>query len=119
MRIKHSAITSPFYEIAKVVEFDLLLGDDSWSIRIELFRNTESQGRFRCRIWQAELFRIQSTFPSEPRDPRSDELIWVEFSGPKIDRFDDFAAENPDAALEVVLASFKRFLEHTTLEAAE
>jgi hypothetical protein len=120
MRIVHSAITSSIYEVCKVVEFDLQLGDESWPIRIEVLRNTEIQGRFRCRIWQAELFRIQSTFPMGksglPQHHPSDELIWVEFSGPKVNDYYDFPAKDVDAALSTVLKDFETFLEHTTLE---
>jgi hypothetical protein len=120
MKIVHSAITSPIYEISKVIEFDLNLGDESWPIRIEILRNSEIKGRFRSRIWQGEHFRIQSTFPMGddglPRDHPSDELIWVKFMGPSLGDYDDFAAENSDAALAIVLSDFERFLEHTTME---
>ena len=119
MRIAHSAITSPIYELSKVFEFDLCLGDESWPIRIEVLQNG-SPVRFRCRIWQSEFFRIQSTFPQDegglPRDHPSDELIWVRFSGPKLGAYDDFQARDADAALTIVLADFERFLDHTTLE---
>ncbi len=120
MRIQHSAIKSPIYEIIKVVELDLQLGDESWPVRFELFQNTETAGHFRCRIWQAERFRIQSTSPSSPdgtpQDQPSDELILIRFDGPKMDDYEDFTAAGPDAALAAVLRDFGRFLEHTTLE---
>lgn len=120
MKVKHSAVKSPIYEMLKVLELDLQLGDESWPIRFELFRNTEIKGRFRCRIWQAEYFRIQSTFPSsargKPKHPSSDELILIKFDGPKLGDYDDFTAPNADAAMAVVLRDFERFLEHTTLE---
>jgi len=120
MEIRHSAVRSPIYELLKVLELDLQLGDESWPIRFELFRNTDVKGRFRCRIWQAEYFRIQSRFPSGPRGkpkhPPSDELILIKLDGPKIGDYDDFKAPNAEAAMATVLRVFKRFLEHTTLE---
>jgi hypothetical protein len=119
MQIVRSAITSPIYELSKVVEFDLHLGDESWPIRIEILRNTEVQGRFRCHIWQAEHFRIQSTFPSGEGGPLhypSDELVWVRFSGPKLGDYDDFTAKDGDTALAIVISDFGEFLEHTTTE---
>src|SRR5881628_2893795 len=83
----------------------------------------KSRGRFRCRMWQAEYFRIQSSVPSgpdgAPRDEPSNELILVRFSGPKMDDYDDFTAADPGAALATVLRDFSRFLEHTTLQKAE
>lgn len=120
MRIVHSAVTSPIYRLSKIYEFDLCLGDESWPIRIEVLQNTEAPGRFRCRIWQSEFFRIQSTFPQGKdgllRDHASDELVWVKFSGPKLDDYDDFPAQDADVAFAMVLADFEQFLEHTTLE---
>ena len=117
MKIIHSAIKSPVYELVKIVEVDLQLNAEFWPVRFELFRNTEIQGQFRCRIWQAQRFRIQSTFPQNsngsPLDRPSDELIWVEFMG--LDRrYENFAAPSPEAGLESVLADFRRFLEKTT-----
>jgi hypothetical protein len=35
MKIRHSAVRSPIYEILKVLELDLQLGDESWPIRFE------------------------------------------------------------------------------------
>ena len=106
MRIVHSAITSSLCEITKVVEFDLQLGDESWPIRIEVLSNTESRRHFRCRIWQGEFFRIQSTFPTGddglPRDHPSDELVWVRFNGPKLGDYDNFTADDANAALATV-----------------
>ena len=65
MRILHSAITSPIYELAKTFELDIQLGEDSYTLRIELFRNTEKERHFRCHAWQLELFRLTPTFPMD------------------------------------------------------
>ena len=62
MQIAHSAVVSPIYEISKLFEFDLRLGDESWPIRIEVLRNTQATDRFRCRIWQGEFFQNSIDF---------------------------------------------------------
>lgn len=120
MKIKHSGVISPIYKLLKVLELDLQLGDDAWPIRFELFQNTEIRGHFRCRIWQAEHFRIQSTFPmsarGNPKHLPSDELIFIGFDGPEMRDYDDFKAPNASAAMATVFRDFERFLEHTTLE---
>lgn len=121
MQIKHPAIQSPVFELSKTIEFDLHVRDECWPIRIEVFLNTETAGRFRCCVWQAEYFRIQSTFPSGergPEHPPSDELIWVRFAGPKMREYNDIKAQSADAALSIVLKDFGAFLEHTTLKPA-
>jgi hypothetical protein len=123
MRIHHSAITSAVYELVKVVELDLTL-DESWPIRFEIFRDTESAGHFRCRMWQLERHTIQPTFPQDENGrPRPDHLysplIAVDFGGPQMKNYDDVVALDADAALRIVLEDFKKFLEHVTLEEAK
>ncbi len=114
MKIIHSSIKSPVYELLKVLEVDLQLNDEFRSARFELFRNTENDGQFRCRILQAEPFRIQSVFAQTGNgSPQSGELIWVEFKGFQ-QPYQNFEATDSEAALELVLADFRRFLEHTT-----
>jgi hypothetical protein len=123
MRINHSAITSSIYELVKVVELDLTL-NESWPIRFEVFRDTEKQGHFRCRIWQLERHEIQPTFPQDEQgrplpDHLYSPLIAVDFGGPKMKDYDDIIARDADAALGEVLEDFKRFLEHVSLEEAK
>jgi hypothetical protein len=65
MKISHSAIKSPIYELVKTVELDIRFGDDSWLIRIELLPHTEAKGRFRCHVWERELFRLTPRFPQD------------------------------------------------------
>ncbi len=121
MKITHPAITSPVFELVKTVEVDLSLLDETWPTRIEIFRDTERRDFFRCHIWQLEYFRIQSTFPQEqgvPAHHPSDHRVMVEWDGPYIGFYEDFVAENAEAALEKVIADFRKFLEHTTREKA-
>ena len=123
MRINHSAIRSTVYELVKVVEFELTL-DDSWPIRFEIFKDTERERHFRCRMWQLERHEIQPTFPQDEHGrPRPDHLysplIAVNFSGPKMGNYDDIVAADADAALAMVIEDLKRFLERVTLEEAK
>jgi len=121
MKILHSAITSPVFELVKTVEVDLALGDEMWPTRFEILRDTERQDRFRCHVWQLEHFRIQSTFPQtggRPGHEPSDHRLNVEWVGPHVGHYDDYVAADADAALRKVLEDFRKFLEHTTLEKA-
>ena len=121
MKITHSAITSPIFELVKTIEVDLALGDETWPTRFEILRAIEQPDLFRCHVWQLEFFRIQSTFPQsdgEPADQPSDHRVLVEWDGPHVGLYDDFQAADIDAAMRKVLDDFKRFLEHTTSESA-
>ena len=63
MKIKHPNVISAVYELAKTVEVDIQLSDeDAWISRIELFRDTEQPDRYRCRVWELELFRLTLFF---------------------------------------------------------
>lgn len=122
MKISHSAITSSVFELIKTLELDVQLNDGSWSIRIELFRDTETKGRFRCHVWELELFRLTPTFPQgKDNEPAhiSDDVLMVDrgiarsrIAYPK----EDIVAPDVDAALDIVLDDLKRFLEHVTQE---
>ena len=124
MNVSHSAITSSMFELVKTVESDIPLGDDTWSIRIELLRDTEKGDHFRCHVWELEQFRLTPTFPRDEYDRPahiSDDVLMVErgIAGsrtayPK----EDIVASDVDAALEIVLGDLKRFLEHVVGEEA-
>jgi hypothetical protein len=121
MKITHPAITSPVFELVKTVEVDLEFGDEMWPTRFEILRDTERQDLFRCRVWQLELFRIQSTFPQSgdrPAHEPSDHGLIVEWEGPHVGHYDDFVAADADVALRKVMEDFRKFLEHTTGEKA-
>ena len=103
MKLNHSAITSPVFELVKTVQVDLSLLDETWPTRIEIFRDTERSDFFRCHVWQLERFRIQSTFPQErgkPAHHHSDHLLMVDWDGPHIGLYEDFVAASVDAALQ-------------------
>jgi hypothetical protein len=124
MKISHSAIKSSIYELVKTVELDIQFGDDSWSIRIELLQDTEAQERFRCHVWEIELFRLTPTFPQDENGQPahvSDGALMVDRGIPRSSiRYpeEDIIAADVDAALEIVLDDLKRYLEHVTGEEA-
>src|SRR5687768_5725325 len=104
MKLRHSAITSSIYELVKVVEFDLTL-EEMWPMRIEIFKDTEKSGHYRARLWQYEMHRIQPTFPQDvsgqpDKDHAQHILIPFEWSGEKMNNYDDIVATSPDEALE-------------------
>lgn len=114
MKIKHPAVTSDVFKLVTVLEFDLSLGDQFLPTRIELFQDTERPRQFRCRMWERELFRIQGTLPQNakhrPNDPPSDEELLVERTWELSDKFEDFEAPNPKAALKLFLDSLEKYL---------
>jgi hypothetical protein len=123
MKIAHSAITTPLYELARTLEVDLQLGD-SLSLRIELFRNTENPNRFRCHVWDLEMFRLKPTFPRDGNGEPSetcDDVLMVDRGIPR-SRIgyprEEIVAPDIDAALEIVLNDLRGFLEHVTSERA-
>jgi hypothetical protein len=124
VRILHRAVTSPVFELVKTVELDIRMSDeDAWTTRIEFFRDTERPNRFRCRVWESELFRLTPSFPRNGADEPahiSDDTIMVErgLTGSDIASIlhEPFEAANIEAALEMIWADLRKFLEHSTGE---
>jgi hypothetical protein len=124
MKISHSAITSSIFELVKTVELDIRLGDDSWSIRIELLQDAEAKDHFRCHVWELELFRLTPTFPQDEMGQpahTSDDVAMVDRGIPR-SRIayprEDIIAADVDAALRIVLDDLKQYLKHVTGEEA-
>ena len=120
MKVVHSAVSSPIYELAKICELDIQLGEDSYTLRIELLRNTEKQDHFRCHAWELEMFRLLPTFPMDQSNQPAhtcDDVVMVDRGIPRSSiRYpvEDILAPSVDAAFEIVLGDLKRFLEHST-----
>ena len=127
MKIPHPAVTTPVYELVRTVELNIRFPNDSWTIRIELLRSTETEGRFRCHLWELESFRLTPSFPRDENNlpaHLTDDIIMLERTSflstgrgrkPRF-TYEDFAAPNPDAALEIVIDQLKKVLEHITGE---
>jgi hypothetical protein len=117
--IQHPSITSPLFELAKTVEFNLEVAEDHFSLRVELFQDISNAQRFRARIWRLEVYRIQSTFPQnetdgQPADQPSDESIFVDTSAWLSQCYEDFRAETPDRAIQIILNDLRDFLVRTS-----
>jgi hypothetical protein len=114
MKIEHPAVRSDVFKLVATLEFDLEFGDHFLPTRIELFQDTERRRHWRCRLWERELFRIQSTFPQKPRgrptDPPSDEELLVERTWELSDCLEDFEARDGKAAVRRVLDCLRKHL---------
>jgi len=114
MRIKHPAVKSDVFKLIVTLEFDLEVGGHFLPTRVELFQDTERKRRFRCRMWEREVYHLQMTLPSKSRGkerhPTSDEELLVERTWELSDRFDDFEAPSAKQALEIFLTSLKKYL---------
>jgi hypothetical protein len=115
----HSSITSHMHEVIKVVEFDVDLDFDSFSLRIELLQSAIAPDWFRVHVWRTEFYRLQATFPQDkqsgqPLHEPSDENILVDWSHYLAQDYKHFQASNPEAALELVLDDIRRFLVRIT-----
>jgi hypothetical protein len=103
------------YDLIRATECDVVLGDDSFRVRVELTRSRRSLRRFRANVWAAERYRIQSTFPQaggRPTDQPSDELVWVNWS--TLLRMGDtpFSAPSVTRAETIVLDELRAWVRH-------
>jgi hypothetical protein len=125
MKLTHSSITSSVFELVKTVEVDIRFGEDSWTTRIELLRDTEKSDHFRCHVWELEFHRLTPSFPrDENNEPAhiTDARIFVErgIAHSRINYpLEDIIASDIDSALEVAVSDLKKFLEHVTGEEAK
>jgi len=111
--------TGHFYELIKTVEFDVVLGDDSFALRVELFQDKSHKRTFRANIWRSEFYRIQSTFPqnpstTQPEHQPSDEVILIDWSTNVRDDYSGFKAASSTAAFDMVLKAIQAALDHAT-----
>jgi hypothetical protein len=126
MKILHRAVKSSIFELAKTVELDIHFNDeDAFTTRIELFRDTEQPNRFRCHVWERELFRLTPSFPRNDANVPAhvtDDHIMVERGIPHSEIAsilnETFEAPSVEAALNMVIEDLKKFLEHATGEKA-
>src|SRR6266481_2373190 len=110
---------SHFYAMVKTVEFDVVLGDDSFTLRVELFQDKTRRRTFRANIWRNEFYRIQSTFPQNsstglPEHQPSDEVILIDWSANVRGDYSVFKAADSSAALNMVFKAIRAALDHTT-----
>ena len=118
-------MTSSIFELVKTVELDIQLRDHSWTTRIELFRDTEKEGYFRCHVWETELFRLTPSFPQDEKNEPAhicDDILMayrgIAHSEIASRMHEPFRAADAEAAMGMVIEDLKRFLEHVTREKA-
>ena len=117
MIIQHSAVTSDVFKLIETLEFDMEIKGHFLPTRIELFQDTERSNRFRCRMWERELYhmRLTMTDKNEPESNfESDEEVLVERTWELSSEFEDFEAETPEAAMRRFLDSLEKYLERIT-----
>ncbi len=61
MKIAHPAMRSDVFRLVATYEFDLQIGACFHPTRIELFRDTQRTRRWRARLWDLELCRIEAS----------------------------------------------------------
>jgi hypothetical protein len=104
------------YDLVRVSEFALGVGEESFRVRLELARSRSSRRTFRASVRRAELYRIQSAFPlkdGRPAHEPSDEIVLVDWSG-ILRRFrEPFSAPSVAEAERLVLDEVDAWLCHS------
>jgi hypothetical protein len=123
LKITHSAITSPVFELVKTMLLDITLAKVYIPTRIEIWQDTEQKDSFRCYIWELEIFDLTPTFL---RDETANSLetcaeeIQVERSWRygRTQQFvnKEFKADSVETALQMVLENLKAELKYITGE---
>ena|SRR2546428_2452913 len=104
------------YDVVKATESELVLGDESFRIKVELTRSRTRPSSFRANIWAAELYRIQSTFPQtkgRPAHRPSDELICVSWTSVLRRCGERFQARSVARAEGMILSELAAWLRHS------
>lgn len=117
MKIRHPSVCSDVFKLVTTLEFDLEIGGHFLPTRVELFRDTERPRRWRCRLWERDLYRLEIAEPAAGRKRRSegvDEELLVERTWELSDRFEDFEAASARKALGLFLDSLKRYLKRAS-----
>jgi len=105
------------------VLLDITLAEVYIPTRIEIWQDTERRERFRCYIWELELFNLTPTVPQDetgkPQDTCSDviqvERSWRYARTQRVD-YEEFLADSVEAALQIVTENVKAELEYITGE---
>lgn len=120
MQIDHPAVRSVVFEMVKTLEFDLCIKGDLSPARLEIFRSTDQPNRYRCRLWERNLYHLKPTLNldalSEEEFARdfSDEEVLVERTWELSERFLDFEAANESDAILQAVANFEAHLSRPT-----
>ena len=107
------------YDLVDVTECVLTLPDDSFRVRVELFRSRVRPSLYRAGLWREELYRLQPTLPlkrGRPAHRGSDESLWVDWTAILRRCYDPFVSRSRKRAQEVVLRDVESWLRHTRAE---
>lgn len=118
MQITHSAVASPIFKQAAVYEFDVVFGDETYPINIELYQDVNDSKRFRCRVMQAELLLVKVFVFVESDNAievvECTKTILVDWSTNLSGDYDDFFAEHIDVAMTIVSEDIRNYLVRVT-----
>ena len=130
MKITHPSVRSDVFRLVATYEFDLQIGVHFHPTRIELFQDTQRTKRWRARLWDLELCRLEAT-PTEgkrmqpargkqahPEREMFDEEVMVERTWMLGDEFGDFQAATEAAALRKVIDALVQHLGPATQAAS-
>jgi hypothetical protein len=107
------------FDVVRVSEFQLDLGDESFRIRLEMTRSRRTPRLYRANVWRTEYFRIQPTFPQKqgrPAHKPSDEIVWLDWTGVLRAYGEPFRAGSLAKAEELALDELGAWVHHTRAE---
>lgn len=104
------------WKLIEVYEFDTPVFQEIIVLRVELFSSSADEKKYKYRVWKYELFRLQSTVPSDengkPADEPSDETILSTFFAKYLHTDSVFCAAGKEEALNKVKMDIKRCFEY-------
>jgi hypothetical protein len=102
-------LIDPVYKLIEVYEFDLDLDNDRPSFRLELFQALDNDNRFRCRVREHEIYRMNPTFPQDQSDdtPAKSAELLIEGSLICLPDLLDFEAADAKEALDQAVKAIR------------
>lgn len=104
------------FKLVKTFEFDVVLPEESFKARVELFQNIERRTHYRINLWQTELFRLMPTFPQDVNGTplhNTDDLISVARSLTPVNmNYEKFTANNLDEAIDITINKIKSIVDY-------
>lgn len=114
--IKHSVINSPFFKLLDAYNFDVMFGDDGYSLRVELFQDIDNEQTFRCLFWQTETVEVGvyvSSGDCHVRDEATYHIL-VDWAAYLSGEYSCFTAASPKDALDSILTDLRKYLVHAS-----
>lgn len=118
MKLIHPCIKSPLFKVVSTFEIDVEFGDDSFTLRIELFRSHANSKLYRYRISRTEMFSMQPMFPEDekgsPPEPTTETIFIEEWGLKYLLSGEEFRANNNRGAIAKIIKDFGKALEHVS-----